>query len=886
MSAVQAGVYKSKQPYTMVSNLGETSKIFEAQARNIFTEPPCGTSEKPRGTYKDDNGNRSISQRIHAESKRYKHTHHIKKENLVSGKYLPADLILSEARKRGARVIVLAVGMGAGKTEQFKSALHDHHDSTGVTLSHRVALVKSNAERLGVENYQNIKAARIGGNSCKAYAATIHSQHQLLEIEQVKEALVGGIVGLDESESIAAEFLNTTIRNEPLVLDALRKTAKQADTVMMMDAHAGVGTAALLRAFGYRDDEILLVTADVREFTGYRARIFQEAEGQTEIKTAFMGRIIADLLEGKKVIVTSLSKSALDELEKHALSKVPGLSSIKVTSDTSGAGAASKLDADTYADYQLVMLSPSMSTGISFDKHNADSAYCFAVNASETGTPYDGLQAMLRDRAVKSRELNIYYQHIAGMSSVNTVALGSYNQERAFMALVEELLPDALPRFEALRPDAAGTFGFLRAVAVECAEAKASFLQILEDELNAKGAAVEYCGIDALDNSELTSEERKEVKAQAAEERLQSVESSPAISSLEADALRSTFANNQEKGGLVERLGLNTPGKVRAVLDRHFIEKETACNLDELPTADRRELLVDVLDNALVSKLREWDLVLAKPADLKRIQKAAVAGVQADEFDEPGFVEKVTSDRVLWGERGHYGRMVLKAVGIDFDEFGMVSWDGDELITDARIRNPRDRGNAFNQAAIKSPKRVIESGLLPIQTIPFLLKKHPAEHLRKALERYGVKLRKIRGSNPAEYLVEGSTVERLVDLVNGRRVAGRDTVAERLARMDEYLNNAPVRKERAARRFADFVSAGAYEPANSSEKSTHDDGATLIRGLWAECGRTDDVSAFLAFFAGDLKDFEAGMYPIETLKMVIREWENKGQYTTSDKSNT
>ena len=865
-----------------------TGKIHQKSYNPIEKSNKCGnasirgTSEKFRGTFQDDTNTPSRLQHFH-------NFHHIQHADLINGRYLPADGIQNEAKRRGAKVVVLAVGMGAGKTEQFKTALHNHHEGRGIMLSHRVALVKSTAERLEVENYQNIKAARVGGNACKSYASTIHSQHQLMIIEQIQEALAGGLVGLDESESIAAEFLNTTIRNEPLVLDALRKTAKQADTVMMMDAHAGAGTAALLRAFGYPDDEILLVTADVREFSGYRARIFQEAEGQTELKTAFMGRIIADLQEGKKVIVTSLSKSTLDELEKHAVSKVPGLSSIKVTSDTSGTGAASKLNAETYADYQLVMLSPSMSTGISFDKYHADSAYCFAVNASETGTPYDGLQAMLRDRAVKSRELNIYYQHIAGMSSVNTVALGSYNQERAFMALVEELLPDALPRFEALRPDAAGTFGFLRAVAVECAEAKTNFLQILEDELKAKGAAVEYCGIDALDNSELTSEERKEVKAQAAEERLQGVESSPAISSLEADALRSTFANNQEKGAVVERLRLDTPGKVRAALDRHFIEKETACNLDALPTADRRELLVDVLDNALVSKLREWDLVLAKPTDLKRIQKAAVAGIQADEFDEPGFVEKVTSDRVLWGERGHYGRMVLQAVGITFDDTGRVSWDGDELITDARIRNPRDRGQSFFKACDRSAKSVIESGLLPIQTIPFLLKKHPAEHLRKALERYGVKLRKMRGSNPAEYRVESGTVERLVDLVNGRRVAGRDTVAERLARMDEYLNNAPVRKERAARRFADFVSAGVADATNvhqSPPKSTHKDGATLIRGLWAECGRTDDVSAFLAFFAGDLKDFEAGMYPIETLKMVIREWQNKGQYTTSDKSNT
>lgn len=886
MKPVQAGAYNTKQPIQIVSkeqfsvkqNKGVHHPLSFAKINTECNSRFRGTSEKLRGTFFNDTDAPPRLQHFH-------NFHHIQHADLINGRYLPAELIQEEAKRRGAKAVVLAVGMGAGKTEQFKTALHDHHEGKGIMLSHRVALVKSTAERLEVENYQNIKAARIGGNACKSYASTIHSQHQLMTIEQVQEALAGGLVGLDESESIAAEFLNTTIRNEPLVLDALRKTAKQADTLMLMDAHAGAGTAALLHAFGYRDDEILLVTADVKEFSGYKARIFQEEDGQTELKTAFMGRIIADVMEGKKVIVTSLSKSALDELEKHAAGRVHGLQSIKVTSETSGTGAASKLNAETYGDYQLVMLSPSMSTGISFDKHNADSAYCFMVNASETGTPYDGLQAMLRDRAVKSRVLNIYYQQIAGMSSVSTVALGSYNQERAFLAKVAELMPHELHQFEALRPDAAGTFGFLRSVAVECATAKADFLPILEGELTAKGANVEFCGIDALGNTELTSDERKDVKAQAAEERLQCVELSPAISSMEVDALKSNFSNNQEKRAVVERLALDTPAKVRAALDRHFVERETACNLETLSPADRRELIVDVLNDGLVSKLREWDLVRAKPNDLKRIVKAAVAGVQADEFDETGFAEKITSSRVLWAERAHYGRMVLRAVGISFDESGVVSWDGDDLLTDSRIRNGSDRGGGYWQAATKIPKRVIESGLLPIQTIPFLLKKHPAEHLRKALECYGVKLRKIRGSNPVEYRVEVGTVERLVDLVNGRLLAGRDTVAERLARMDEYLNNAPVRKERAARRFADFVSAGAAEPANNQEKGG-EGGSTLIRGLWVECGRTDDVSAFLAFFAGDLKDFEAGMYPIETLKMVIREWENKGQYTKSDKSNT
>ena len=842
-----------------------------------------------RGTFKEDNS--IVSRRRFFE----KHVH-LNTTDLEHGRFLPADKIHEEADKAGARVVVLSVGMGAGKTEQFKKALHQHHQGRGIMLSHRVALVKSTASRLEIADYQAIKDARMGGNGCMAYASTVHSQYQLMAIEQVQEALSGGIVGLDESESIASEFLNTTIKNEPLVLDALRQTAKGSKLLMLMDAHAGAGTAALLRALGYRQDEILLITADVREFNGYRARVFQEVEGGSDVKTAFMGRILADLREGKKVIVTSLSKTILDELDKHVAGKLPTVTAIKVTSETSSSSAAARLNADTYADYQLVMLSPSMSTGISFDKHHADSMYCFAVNASDTGTPFDALQAMLRDRAVKSRELNIYVQNINGLSKANALALVWYKQERAFLDIAGEML-NSVPeserehfaaRFEALRPAPGETFGFLRDIAVETASAKENFLAILESELQAKGATVEHCGIDALINAELTTEERKEAKAKAAEERLQAVEQSPKVSRQEAETLRSGYANNQEKGAIVDRLALDTPAKVRAVLDRHFVERETACNLDELPPVERREMLADVLDDGLVSRLREWDLVRANPADLKRIQKAAAFGVQADEYDEPGFMEKLSSDRLSWPDRGHYGRMALQAVGITFDpDTGRVSWDGDGLITDKRVKNSADRGGAFGQACQRSAKRVIESGLLPIQTIPMLLKKHPADHLRIALETYGVKLRKVRGVKPVEYIADPENIARLVALVNARRDAGRDTVAERIQRMDEYLDHAPVRKERAARRFADFVSAGTTrKPAPASGNATADDGAALLCRLWAECGRTDDVGQFLAEFAGDMQDISAGVYPVDTLKMVIMEWKNKGQYTKVDKSNT
>ena len=834
------------------------------------------TSQRNRETCRETyHESRGTSNRLSSLLFKYPAHLHIKKSQLIRGRWLPPDVIYQAAKQQGKKAVVVAVGMGAGKTEHFKHLLKKRFNDTGAIFSHRVALVKTTAERLEVENYERIKGNRTGGASSTSYASTIHSQHKLVDLEQVQPALAGGLIGLDESESIAHEFNNTTIKNESKTLEALRQTVAGAGLLVMMDAHAGAGTCALLDTLGIAPADVLIVTADVQELAGYTVEFYAEKAA----KIAMMGRIIADLKEGKRVIVTSLSAELLNEIEKLALERVPGLEYIKVTSDTSKGEAAQALNEKTYGRYQLILLSPSMSTGVSFDIDNADIAYVFAINEAGTGSPYDALQAMLRDRAVKSKKIRVCYQDSQRpLETESESALYWTTKQKQWADFLDTLPPEYQERAAVHRPDISNTIEFLGRVGADFAASKLDFRRIMETELKAKGAALKYPALSVLDNDELTPAERKEAKEQLREELRAAVVEAPRMAPADAELMKNNRANNQEKGEAAERLGLDTPGKVRGAVDRHYVESETLCNLDDMPEEEARALVVAALEDfRLVRKIREWEMAAAEPADLKRIQKAAMIGIQADDNDEPGFMEKLTTDKVNYPDRGHYGRILLEACGVSFGSPALSAPADDVPLNEATIK----QGGAALFRVLnnsKSVKRFIECGLLPLKTIPLNVKLNKLEHIRQALEHYGLTLRKVRGSE--EYRVSAESLARFCDLVNRRGAAGKNSVAERIARFDEYLDNAPVRAERAARRFADFVTtcneaatSSNGSPTSSTDAYSFEDGAALIRKLWAEVGRSDDAGGFLAEFAGDMPDIEAGFFTVETLRNVVKMWE-------------
>ena len=719
--------------------------------------------------------------------KRLKNHVHIDCSALINGKYLPDERLNQIIANSGKKHVVVAHDLGGGKTESNKLVRDKYYGSCGAGLSHRVALTNQIANRINAVSYEDIKAGKDGkGAQYQRLSSTIHSIDKLIGRDDCQQAF-SGVLALDETESVASEFLQSTIKNEAQTLNAVRQACEKSSLTLAMDAHAGLKTLALLNAAGVPDDDILLITTGYQSLIGYRALIFTETDNnKTPVKTNFLGSILDDLAANLKVIVTSLSKNALDELERLVKSKFGNvISYIKVTSDTSSNSESRGLNADNYHVYQLVMLSPSLSTGASFDRDNADKSYCIVINARDTGTPYDALQAMLRDRKVKSGEINIYYQNLSqSLSNEHKMALEWSAREEHINQFVSTLSEPDKQRFAATRPHLDETINLLRVVATEDAAAKQDFLQILESELTAKGAEVIHCDPSQLNNDTLTPKERKEAKQAAKAEELQAISNAPRLTDAER-AYLTDVRESPEKENLVELYGLDDTAKKKAALTRHQIERETTIDLSTLPPKEAEKLIEKATDGELIPNLREWDIARATESDLKRVQKAVLAGVHTSTVDAGAFTEKMSSDRVSWVERGHYGKMLLAAMGVSFDGNGMAVWDGNPLITPKTLKDSAARGGAWAQACSKSPMKVIKCGLLPIDTMAINLKSNLIEHTRKAAACYGIKWRKVRGFD--DYIIDADSMNAVISMVNNRKARGVDAVAERIRSYNDYI---------------------------------------------------------------------------------------------------
>ena len=709
---------------------------------------------------------------------------HITTNDLVGGKYPHVDHVSQIIANSGKKHVVVAHDLGGGKTEFNKLVRDKYYGSCGAGLSHRVALTNQIANRINAVSYEDIKAGKDGkGAQYQRLSSTVHSIDKLVGRDDCQQAF-SGVLALDETESVASEFLQTTIKNEAQTLNAIRQACEKSSLTLAMDAHAGLKSLALLNAAGVPNDDILLITTGYQSLVGYRALIYKESDNnKTPVKTNFLGSILDDLAADLKVIVTSLSKNALDELERLVKSKFGDvISYIKVTSDTSANSESRALNADNYHAYQLVMLSPSLSTGASFDKNNADKSYCIVINARDTGTPYDALQAMLRDRKVKSGEINIYYQDLSQtLSNEHKMALEWSTQKDHIDNFISTLSESDQQRFAATRPHLDETVNLLRVVATEDAAAKQDFLQILESELTAKGAEVIHCDPSQLNNDTLTPQERKEAKQAAKAEELQAIIDAPRLTANERIYITS-ISDTIEKADAIDQYGLHDEPKKKAALTRYKIEHETTIDLTALPPKQAEKLIAKATDGELIHNLREWDIARATEYELKRVQKAVLAGVHTSTIDTGAFTEKLSSDRVTWVDRGHYGKMLLAAMGVNFDSNGMAVWDGNPLITAKTLKS---NGGAWYQACNKTPMKVIKCGLLPIDTMAVNLKSNLLEHTRKAAERYGIKWRKVRGSD--DYAIDADSMDAVIGMVNSRKARGVDAVAERIRSYDDYI---------------------------------------------------------------------------------------------------
>jgi hypothetical protein len=674
--------------------------------------------------------------------------------------------------KHKPKVVIDASGLGVGKTHGFITLMNEVYGKQGAILSHRRQLAAQTAGRANIAYHDDVKLNAHDGSNVSAFAGCIHSLPTLRRLPTTEQAFKGLFV-LDESESIASEITQKYVKNEAETLHAIAQTMRESPLTVMADAHAGYNTRALLDYAGVNMRDVLVIETELKVLSGYTIQLYEDDQTippqLRNTKDQLFAKIIGDLKRGLKVTVVSLSKETIRALWTAVeQSTLADISKIRVDGDNSHE-TAPLLKAETYGTYQLVAISPSMSTGVSFDQDNADVIYVFAPNADGTGTPYDALQAMLRDRNPKQKTMHVYLQDSYWGA---TTQIDYANNQAWYADAISKIrrlnspeIKHLLAQLDEVRPALSDAFEALTKITSANHNAKLKFKEVLCDELKRNGALI----LEAISNVAYAKQSiaaeiranRVQEKKEFAENAIKATINAPKITNYQRDALAKQ-PDNVDRQETVAALEITSKEMELGVITRHRIESELVVDFDDMPIEEKTELVEQVNKKGLIKRLHRFDIMIASKNDVGRVVEIAAIGTRA-ENGKIGFAAKLSSNRVMWADQRHYGLIALKSVGVTVVD-GLLVWNGNTLI------NPND-AKGWQSATGRSATKLCRAGLSTdlIETI---------KHF------FGIEVRKTKRG----YVINHGEFADIINTVNRRQSNGKNIVSAMLKTYNEYLD--------------------------------------------------------------------------------------------------
>jgi hypothetical protein len=263
---------------------------------------------------------------------------------------------------------------GSGKTQWLEQVVADCKKKklSVLLIGHRQSLISSVARRLGLISYIKPSADGLGVDSInnkpsKYYAICADSLPKLLIPGQDEY----DVVLIDEAEQVFSHLTDNTVkerRNEVFLY--FKHFVRNASAVYVMDADLNRLTVEALADFGSANgSSIKFIVNDYRP-TGRSLDLY---DNENHLKR----ELLASLDRKERCFVCSNSKKKIDRLEK-ALKDHFGtsLKTLTITSDNSSTETAQAFIRDIASqilEYDVVLVSPSVGTGVDITFPNAES---------------------------------------------------------------------------------------------------------------------------------------------------------------------------------------------------------------------------------------------------------------------------------------------------------------------------------------------------------------------------------------------------------------------------------------------------------------------------------------------------------------------------------
>lgn len=303
----------------------------------------------------------------------------------MNERYLPSDLHIRIPKKG---ITVIRSPKGTGKTELLKKVTaqcSDDHESV-MLLGHRVYLLQNLATRTNLDYYRDLDA----GQTTSAMALCMNS---LTRVDPKTDAPYDTLI-IDESEQVFQALISPTLHSDlSIIFNNLIWLFRNAKRIICLDADlsADLTLELITEIRGNRDeDEVLGVINNFRIGEGRTTKVYEKRF-----------HLLSDALEaidaGEKVFIACNNRKFATAVD--AIAKEMGKTSLLITAETNeqeDTTAFIENPTGESSKYDVVVASPTLSTGVSIEGHHFTKVFGFFGN--NPGTYQDADQAISRVR--------------------------------------------------------------------------------------------------------------------------------------------------------------------------------------------------------------------------------------------------------------------------------------------------------------------------------------------------------------------------------------------------------------------------------------------------------------------------------------------------------
>ena len=290
---------------------------------------------------------------------------------------------------------------GQGKTVALEKYITEHNPKRVVVISFRRSFsneLTKRLEKLGFINYRDIE----GPITADRVIIQVESLHRL------RWAEICDLMVLDEIESIRSQFFSPTCKLRTAVIEKYEMLLRTSKQVFAMDADISENTVAHLAT---REGTVCYIENTHQEIQS------EFKEYYTTKIEKIMPKICAALDAGQKIVIpTNRSIEFMAGLRQEIEAKYPSAKVQMYNSKTiREASVAAELKDVTKAWklYDVVMYSPTVSAGVSFDEIHFDKCFCIFTNNGKINSMR---QMINRVRKFVSNEYYYCLQSFGGSS--------------------------------------------------------------------------------------------------------------------------------------------------------------------------------------------------------------------------------------------------------------------------------------------------------------------------------------------------------------------------------------------------------------------------------------------------------------------------------------